>query len=602
MAKPGLKKRRWHLWSAAMVLGVLALYCAMSVTDRVLNFPRPVKLKLELGESAPRVSRRVVVIVVDGLTVEGTTRMPFLETIRRSGADFVVRTETPSYSRPGYTVLGTGAKPEVSGISSNDVLGKSVADSIFQRAHDQGMKTAFVGYSWWLEIFGNVFHYASTESSWGPKNKVWTEKPRESSPLPADLDYRVLNSQGKYQKIDEDWERFIQREKLYDVFGNPRETSWNEDDLRGLEAVRILRESGPDLLYLHLHSPDAWGHDSASHQSADYFRGCQDADRSIERVAKAMDFSRETLIVTSDHGFSSTVRKAGHGGWEDSCSLVPMILVGRGIKGGVTGRGRQLDLVPTIAVLLGLPFPTSNQGDALWSGFQLKSDLVELNKARWIKARQEFLGSYAKELGLNEATISAVQGRAEYGEAIAKFRWERAKMKLTGMLVRGLAIAFLVLSVFITLRRVLKLPLLGFLLAYGVFEGAFLALHFAFLGVYSFSVAASGPALGQAVLTYTVIASAAAFLALHVLLGRGIRESLELWWASLFFGALIHSGVAFVLLGVGPERFMSHGLLLYGAIIAHTQTFLICLLTTMTVAIGLCFLGEKAKEELVELK
>lgn len=592
-----LNRRRLTLQGAFVFLGLFGFVCALSVTERVLKFPNPVQLKLTVGAGSPRVSRRVVVVVVDGLSVEGTTRMPFVEKIRGKGADIVVRTETPSYSRGGYTVLGTGAKPEVTGISSNDVVGRCPADSIFLRARESGLKTGFVGYSWWMEIFGDRFDCASTESSWGPKNKVWSEKIAGPKAQPKNVDWRVLNGQGTYQKINEHWETFVRRERLYDVFGNPRESPLNEDDLRGLEALRMLQENQPDLLYLHLHSPDAWGHDSASHQSEDYFRGCRDADRSIERVAKELDFSKDTLVITSDHGFSSTVRKAGHGGWEDSCSLVPLIIVGRGMKGGVTGRGRQIDLVSHLAILLGLPFPTSNQGEPFWDAFDIDGELIKLNKRRWIKARRHFLAAYSRSLGMSASTVQSVEGHGDFAEAFAQFRWECWQLKLTGMLLRGVLTSVVVLLVLVALRRFMAIPLSYAVVSYGVFEGSFLALHFAFLGVYSFSVASSGPALGEAVLLFTMLAGGFALAATHLMLRRAWRVSLETVWASVCLGALVHSGLCFVLVGLGPDRFMGHGLLLYGSIIAHTQTFLVCVLGTSAVSFGLFLTREKAAEE-----
>lgn len=566
-----------------LLIGAASFFCALQVAGRVLKFPKPKPLSLTVGEKSERLTGRLVVVVVDGLSVDGADRMPFLTELRGKGASFVARTETPSYSRGGYTVLGTGAKPELSGISSNDVVGRSAVDSIFQRAQDSKLKTGIVAYSWWLEIFGDAFDFASTESSWGPADEVWKEGIEKEEA--AQGEYRVLNEYGQYQPITGPWRDFIFREKLYDVFGNPRESSWNEDILRGKEGRRILKEQRPDLLYVHLHSPDAWGHDSASNESDDYYRGCRDADRAIEIIAREMDFERDTLIVTADHGFTSTVRLAGHGGWEDSSSLVPMVFVGRGIRAVHGGRCMQRDLVPSLAVLLGLPFPTAIQGEVLWPALDISEKRREKEFARWARARRQLISVYGTSLGLSTQRLQEIEQEPNIKRALAQFRWECWRLELLDMLPRGAVVTALVIALVFALRGAGKLKVSEFLVDYGLFKGSFLGLHALLLGVYSFSVAASGPALGQAVLLFTMLSGAVSVAWRCLRLRGALSESVERVWRSLSVGAFVQAAFFFVLIGLGPRRFMNHGLILYAAIIAHAQCFIVCALGTGTVSL-----------------
>lgn len=599
----GVDRGRVILQGFFLLIGAASFFCALQVAGRVLKFPKPKPLSLSVGERSERVTRRLVVVVVDGLSVDGADRMPYLTELRRKGASFVARTETPSYSRGGYTVLGTGAKPELSGISSNDVVGRSAVDSIFQRARDSKLKTGIVAYSWWLEIFGDAFDYASTESSWGPTDEVWKEglgkKEGRGKEEAWRGDYRVLNERGQYQPIEGPWRDFIFREKLYDVFGNPRESSWNEDLLRGQEGRRILKEQRPDLLYVHLHSPDAWGHDSASNESDEYYRGCRDADRAIEIIAREMDFERDTLVVTADHGFTSTVRLAGHGGWEDSSSLVPMVFVGRGIRAVNGGRCMQRDLVPSLAVLLGLPFPTAIQGEVLWPALDISVEKREKDFARWAKARRQLISVYGASLGLSKERLQEMEQEPDIKRAIARFRWECWRLYLLDMVPRAVVVTALVMLLLFGLRGAGKLKVSDFLVDYGLFKGSFLGFHALYLGVYSFSVAASGPALGEAVLLFTMLSGAVSVAWSCLRWRKPVSESVERVWRSVSVGAFLQAASFFVLIGLGPTRFMSHGLILYAAIIAHAQCFIVCALGTGTVSLVLRLLRlrERGSEE-----
>ena len=67
-------------------------------------------------------------------------------------------------------------------------------------------------------------------------------------------------------------------------------------------------------------------------------------------------------MIVADHGHRDV---GGHGGDEAEVLAIPAVMAGAGVKPGVTVRGQQADIAPTIAALLGLPLPTSSSGHAL---------------------------------------------------------------------------------------------------------------------------------------------------------------------------------------------------------------------------------------------
>jgi hypothetical protein len=84
----------------------------------------------------------------------------------------------------------------------------------------------------------------------------------------------------------------------------------------------------------------------------------------LRRAFAGLDLTRDTVIVTADHGH---VAPGGHGGVEPEVSRVPWILAGAGIARGAAADARLIDVAPTVAALLGVPAPGHAAGHALTS-------------------------------------------------------------------------------------------------------------------------------------------------------------------------------------------------------------------------------------------
>jgi arylsulfatase A-like enzyme len=121
------------------------------------------------------------------------------------------------------------------------------------------------------------------------------------------------------------------------------------------QAVQFVAARQARLSVLELSVVDLAARESGA-RSSDYARASLEADRLVGQLADGLNLWTTTLVVTSDHG------QADQPG-------VPLVMAGRGIRSGVVGAARQIDVAPTIAGLLGLPVPAASQGRALVEAF-----------------------------------------------------------------------------------------------------------------------------------------------------------------------------------------------------------------------------------------
>lgn len=292
---------------------------------------------LAAGENSARLAQRVVVVVVDGLRVDVSRQMPFLESLRGRGAWTSLTTGQPSFSKPGYAVLSTGTWQEYHGVTMNSHPGQVKVDTIFTVARNAGLRTALFGYTYWGEV-----------------NPV--------------VDRSLV---GEYPD--------------HELYARARSS---------LEA----REA--DLTYVHLSAVDVAGHESGGGMSQQYLEAARQVDGMIAGLVSCLDLSHDVLIVTADHGQLDRNNRggSGHGGWERVVTTVPLIMVGSHVREGEIPSGRQADVVPTAAALLGLPVPAQRLGNVLWAGLDVPDD---------VRADKEVKGA-SETLALARAYVGAV--------------------------------------------------------------------------------------------------------------------------------------------------------------------------------------------------
>ncbi len=306
---------RWHR-RAVVVLAFGALLAAVRCTQRGLvdagalfaqiNIPDPRLAQLPAAAPAtapsaqPPLSRRVVLFVIDGLGEDRSSQLPFLDELRRRGAAAIAESHLPSLSRPNYVSLLTGVPPRWSGVRTNDYGWEVPLDSLLLRVHKSARQTAFI-----TDVspgFGRMFASQLSEAT--------------AAPWPNGL---------------------------------------------ASAAARAL-ERGFPLVVVIAGAVDDAGHTRGA-ASPEYRRAALDVDRQLGELAASLDLSRDTLLVTSDHGHTAS---GGHGGDEPEVMRVPLILAGAGVRPGATLDGaRLIDLAPTAAALLGVPPPRHAMGRCL---------------------------------------------------------------------------------------------------------------------------------------------------------------------------------------------------------------------------------------------
>jgi hypothetical protein len=104
---------------------------------------------------------------------------------------------------------------------------------------------------------------------------------------------------------------------------------------------------------------------------------------------------------------------------------VPLVFAGKGIRTSSGWRVNAVDVAPTVAILLGLPLPGTNQGSVLWDSLDLPDELSLAAKARF-RAQQQALAEILPN------------GRPSPGER----RGERASSALVALLLGMVAAGF----------------------------------------------------------------------------------------------------------------------------------------------------------------
>lgn len=403
--------------------------------NAVVEYRSPFSSPLPFGAGGAPLARRVVVVVVDGLRLDSSRNMKTLNALRIQGADFRAWTGEPSLSYPGWTLIASGAAPEVSGVTTNWYSGPVRVDHLFAAAKRAGFRTGLAGHSGWGKLF------------------------------PDSLDARVLvDDPPTYTEID----------PLY-----------RTSDTVAAGALRLLGQD-LQLILVHFPSVDLLGHGFGG-ASPEYAESVRRVDGRLASLLAAMDLSSTTVVVTSDHGH---IDRGGHGGWEPVVKQVPLVLAGAGIRRGVQGGDvRQVEVAPTVAVLLGIPIPAHSQGRPLVEALEADGRVFG---PRWADQQRGlysyiagYLGSPALAGLFSDARLTALtdgpDGVAAFSDQIALEYYQARSARLERERARRLPVASILaalplLYLIVHDRRRLLLPAalaatVFFAIDYGLFYG-----------------------------------------------------------------------------------------------------------------------------------
>jgi hypothetical protein len=212
----------------------------------------------------------------------------------------------PSYSEASYTVLLTGAWPDISdGPAMNldyEDIPTFTQDDIFSAAHRSSLLTAVSGFNWFEKL---IPQQAVSVSFYTAGEDQVADRQVTDAALPWLLE-------GKYQ-----------------------------------------------LVLVHLDQVDYAGHYEGGPIDPRWDAAATRADDLLKEIASAMDLNQDTLLVISDHG---QIDRGGHGGQDPIVLQEPFVMVGRGVIPGKYGDVQMVDVAPTISAILGTNIPATDQG------------------------------------------------------------------------------------------------------------------------------------------------------------------------------------------------------------------------------------------------
>ena len=263
---------------------------------------------------------KVILIVSDALRDDtAKNQMGYLQSLVESkiASRYTVIAELPTVSRPLYETIQTGVPPLEHGITSNGVMRRSTAVSVFNVASQAGLTTAAAAYSWYSELYNHA-----------PYNPI-TDK--------------EVDDEGK----------LIQHGRFY------AEDTYPDAELF-TDAAALVHRFEPDYLVVHPMGMDYIG-ESYGSESDEYQNHAIVQDQILGTLLPSWLEKGYVVLVTADHGMSPT---ASHGGTTPDVRHVPLYLInphqaGRGDTGETIS---QLQLAPTVCQLLGLEIPESMKG------------------------------------------------------------------------------------------------------------------------------------------------------------------------------------------------------------------------------------------------
>jgi predicted AlkP superfamily pyrophosphatase or phosphodiesterase len=248
--------------------------------------------------------RHVIVVSLDGLAAylvdDPKAPLPTIRALARSGTivEGGMKVSNPSVTWPNHTTLVTGVRPEKHGVLANGVLVRGGIGSptkvdpkrdqqdlvrvptIVDLAHAAGLTTGEI--NWPCTRGSKSFDDSFPDV---PDNLLHTT-PRLRAELVA---------QGLL--TDETDAAFKENSSV------GRDLVWTE------AACHLIRERKPNLLLVHLLNVDGTHHTLGAQTAAGYTANAY-ADMCLSRIVGAIDEAgirdQTTLIVLSDHGFTST--------------------------------------------------------------------------------------------------------------------------------------------------------------------------------------------------------------------------------------------------------------------------------------------------------
>jgi len=345
-------------------------------------------------------TRRVVFVLIDALRVDtaaDSNVMPTLGALRPQAAWASMHSRPPSYSDPGYSVLFTGAWPELSDGPAMNVEYEDTPtwtqDNLFSAVERRGLKTAVSAFYWFEKL---IPQSAVSISFYTPGDDQVADR----------------------QVVD--------------------------------AALPWLRNPEYKLVFIHLDQVDFAGHYEGGPRDPRWNQAARRADDLLAEIMAQLDLTQDTLLVLSDHG---QVDRGGHGGHEAIVLQEPFVLAGAGVKPGNFSEINMVDVAPTLAALLGVIIPASSQGRVLTEMLVLPVEISAALTEALTAQQGSLVEAYQAAIGSQVVLEPGEDIVASHQAALEKARDQRlGAERLPRFLVAAL-LAVVLLACFIWKRR-----------------------------------------------------------------------------------------------------------------------------------------------------
>lgn len=398
-----MKPYRWIILGivACLLIAGMAYFWATGFMDSVYAYRSPLYANppapgQPLGQPA---TRRVVFVLIDALREDTSLKrdvMPFLNELRDRGAWATMHSRAPSYSEPGYSVLLTGAWPDLSdGPAINepyDEIPTWTQDNLFSAVHRAGLKTAVSGYNWFEKLI--------------PQSDVATS----------------FYTPGEDQTADR---------AVVDA------------------ALPWLQAGGYQLVLIHIDQVDYAGHHQGGPRDPRWDAAARRADDLVREIAAILNFDQDTLFVCSDHG---QINQGGHGGQDPITLIEPFVLAGPSVKPGHYGDVQMVDVAPTLAALLGANIPASSQGHVRTEMLTFNADQVAAIQSALQAQQSKLLDAYEAAIGRRVQVKSGADVAASYQAALEAAHAARLNSERLPRIILALILA-LIPAVVLFLKR-----------------------------------------------------------------------------------------------------------------------------------------------------
>jgi Type I phosphodiesterase / nucleotide pyrophosphatase len=303
---------------ALTIIATLAENFRNSLWVSYRDYNSPYMADLPAGAALTPITPRVVLILVRGLGREPSHQMPTLNDLRGRGADVVVDQTPPTYRLPAWMTLMSGATVETHGVTTNFGPHATNPESIFHAARVAGAPAALIG----SQLLGDAF--------------------------------------------GDDVQRF-------ELIETPEVAQRDDDAIAA--TLQVLRDPANPM---RLVCVELTAIEETVHAGEAIGPALGVTDARIKTLLDALDLTINTVVILSDHGLTSQRQEGGN---EVEVTPSPMVMAGAGVIPGGQLMIKAIDVVPTLAALIGTSVPVHTQGQPALSLLLLPSDAASANDA-----------------------------------------------------------------------------------------------------------------------------------------------------------------------------------------------------------------------------